>query len=251
MNIHWSFVAVLFFLGLPGVWLAIPRLMKLLLPNNTQQLVQRISKLALFQTLLMLFLLILAGSTLSNYTNLNAPLLTALLNGEPILTDVFKRLLPVFLSTLVGFVLFMILYYRVFDAYLDGETKQAMKRMRMALGLDGCMLFGGIVEELLARWGLMNLTAFFILLFTHQQSPYIILVAIVLNGLFLSIGQLPAYYAAGCRYGRRFLYALVTLNLSQAILFGLLFWHYGLLSAIASHMLFHLGWWLCDHKIQS
>lgn len=248
MNIHWSLVAVLFFMGLPGVWLAIPRFIRFLLPNNTQQLVQRISKLALFQTLLMLFLLIIAGSALSDYTNLNAPLLTALLNGESILTDVLDRLLPVFLSTLAGFVLFALLYYRVFGAYLDEETKQAMKRMRIALGLDGCMLFGGVVEELIARWGLMNLTAFFILLFTRQQSPYIILVAIILSGFFLSIGQLPAYYAAGCRYGRRFLYALIALNLGQAILFGLLFWHYGLLSAIASHMLFHLAWWIYDHK---
>ena len=246
MNINWPLVAILFFFSLPGICLTIPRLIRFLLPSNTSVLIHRVSKIAVIQTALMVFLLILAGTALSTYTQLDAPILKKILTQQLLFSDVQERLLDVFIYTVIGFLVYLVLYYKIILAYLDEKTIHVMKNMRAAIGLDGCMLFGGVVEELIARWGIMNLTAFFIFLFTQQLSPYLIGASMILSGLFLSIGQLPAYYAAGCHYGRRFVYALVSLNVCQALLFGMIFWHYGLLSAIISHMLFHLAWWLYD-----
>ncbi|WP_332247904.1 CPBP family glutamic-type intramembrane protease [Legionella tunisiensis] len=120
-----------------------------------------------------------------------------------------------------------------------------MRRIRAALHLDGCILYGGVVEEILGRWGLMNVIAF-LRSFCGAKSPVVMWSAIFLSGFVLAAGHMPAYLAAGCKAGRRFIYAMLLLNGWQAILFGWLFWQYGLLAAVVAHMIFHLGWYLYD-----
>lgn len=246
MQINWPLITVLFFLSLPGTFIAIPRLIYLLLPDNSEELRTRISRLAVAQTLLMVFLMSFAGAVLSLRTGLNAPVLDALLLGQPVLGVLQNLILPVLLYTLGGLLVFFVLYYAVVGSILDEATLEIMKKIRAALRPDGCILYGGVVEEVLARWGLMNVIAFFSILFSGRNTPLIIWGSIFLSGLFFAFGQLPAYLAAGCQPRRRFIYAVLLLNLWQALLFGWLFWQYGLLAAIIAHMLFHLGWSLYD-----
>ncbi|AHE66166.1 CPBP family intramembrane metalloprotease [Legionella oakridgensis] len=249
MTINWPLVIVLFVLAIPGVFIAIPRLINLLLSKNSAQIKKRLSGLAIGQTLLMVFVMSIAGSVLSVSTGLNASLLESLLRGESVVTAIQDGLLPVFLYTLGGLVIFFILYYGVVASFLDETTLKIMQTLRGSIGLDGCMLYGGVVEELLGRWGLMNLMAFFAILFSGQRGPLIFWSAILISGGMYTLGHIPAYLAAGCQPTHRFFYSLVLLQGWQAILFGLLFWHYGLLFAIIAHMLFHLGWWLYDKPI--
>lgn len=246
MQINWPLVIVLFCLALPGVLIAVPRLITLLLPDNSEHLKKRVSRLAVGQTLFMVFLMCFAGSVLSLRTGLNAPLLEALLQGKSVFENVQRMLLPVLLYTIGGLLVFFVFYYGVVGSILDEASLQVMRRIRAALRLDGCVLYGGVVEEIIGRWGLMNLVAFFAILFAGQKSPFIFWSAIFLSGMLLSLGQLPGYLAAGCQKSRRFIYSMLLLTMWQAILFGWLFWQYGLLAAIVAHMLFHLGWSLYD-----
>lgn len=246
MQIDWPLVTVLFCLSLPGVFIAVPRLINLLLPNNSDEMKKRVSSIAIAQTLVMVLLMSFAGSVLSLRTGLNAPLLDALLQGQSVLLLVKKMILPVLLYTLGGLVVFLLLYYGLVSKILDDATLQIMRKIRVILRLDGCMLYGGVVEEILARWGLMNLIAFFAFLFLGQKNDLVLWSTILFSGVLFALGQLPAYLAAGCKPGRRFIYIMLLLNLWQAILFGWLFWQYGLLAAMVAHMLFHLGWSLYD-----
>ena len=246
MHINWPLAIVVFFLSLPGVLIAIPRLINLLLTTSSDSLKKRIRRLAVGQTLLMVVLVSIAGSALSVYTGLGDPLLEALLKGGAIHTYLQEMLLPILLYTAGGLVVFFILYYRVVSVLLDSPSLHSMQNMRAALNTDGCVLYGGIVEEILARWGLMNVIAFFGMLYTGQKSASMIWTAIVLSSLIFTLSQFPAYIAAGCLSSRRFIYSLLLLNGWQALIFGLLFWRYGLLAAILAHMLFHLGWSLYD-----
>lgn len=246
MQINWPLIIVLFFLSLPGTLIAIPRLIHLLLPDNSEVLKARISRIAIGQTLLMVFLMSFAGAVLSLRTGLNAPVLEALLVGQPVLKALQNFILPVLLFTLGGLLVFFVLYYGIVGSILDEASLQKIRMIRAALRLDGCILYGGVVEEVLARWGLMNVIAFFSILFSGRNTPLVIWGSIFLSGLFFAFGQLPAYLAAGCLPSRRFIYAMILLSLWQAILFGWLFWQYGLLAAIIAHMLFHLGWAVYD-----
>ncbi|KTC87870.1 MULTISPECIES: CPBP family glutamic-type intramembrane protease [Legionella] len=246
MQINWPLVILVFCLSLPGTFIAIPRLIHLLLPNNSEELRARISRLAVVQTLIMVLLMSLAGAVLSLRTGLKAPILEALLLGQPALNAIQNLILPVFLYTLGGLFVFLILYYAVVESILDEQTLNTMRKIRSVLRPDGCILYGGVVEEVLARWGLMNVLVFFSILFLGRSTPILLWGSIFLSGLFFGFGQLPTYLAAGCQPSRRFIYVTLLLNLWQGILFGWLFWQYGLLAAIVSHMLFHLGWSLYD-----
>ncbi len=245
MQINWPLIIVLFCLSLPGVVIAVPRLIYLLLPENSEQLKKRLSKLAVAQTLLMVFLMCFAGAVLSVRTGLNATLLDSLLQGKSIRGDI-AGILPVFLYTVGGLVVFFILYYGVVGSILDEASLQIMRRIRAVLHLDGCILYGGVVEEILGRWGLMNVIAFFAIFFAGEKTPIVMWSTIVLSGLLLTAGHIPAYLAAGCQASRRFIYAMLLLHGWQAILFGWLFWQYGFIATVFAHMIFHLGWYLYD-----
>jgi Type II CAAX prenyl endopeptidase Rce1-like len=246
MQINWPLIIVLFCLSLPGVFITIPRIIQLLLPENSKELKQRITRIAIGQTLAMILLMSYAGTILSMRTGLNDPLLESLLQGQAGVETVQGMVLPVLACTIGGLIVFLVLYYGLVSSILDGHSLQIMRKIRAAIGLDGCILYGGVVEEILARWGLMNLIAFFAILFAGKKNPTIIWSTIIISGILYALGQLPIYLAAGCQPGRRLIYTIILLTVWQAIVFGWIFWQYGLLAAIIAHMLFHLGWGLYD-----
>ncbi len=248
MIINWPLVIVLFGLSFPGACIAMTRLIYFLLPNNTEELKKRMSRFAILQTLFMVFVMSLAGAVLSLRTGLHAPLLETLLQGKAGLGALSYILLPTFLYSLLSLIVFLGLYYGVVASILDEHSFRVMANLRRALGIDGCVLYGGVVEEVIARWGLMNLIAFFAMLFAKQHNEIIIWMAIVLSGLMFGVGQIPAYLAAGCLSTRRLVYSILILYLWPSLVFGYLFWQYGILSAILAHMLFHLGWSFYDNR---
>lgn len=246
MVINWALAIVLFGLCLPGIFLAIPRLIKLLLARNSAEMQKRISGYAMIQTVIMAGLMSFAGTVLSQKTGLTAPIFAALLQGKPVLSLLQSLLLPVFLTTIIGLGVFLFLYYGIMASILDNHSLNALRKMRAAFRLDGCILYGGVVEEVIARWGLMNVIAYFGLLLVGKITPVILVISLLLSGLLLNLGHIPAYLAAGCAGSRRFIYMVLLLGLWQAIAFGWLFIHYGLLAAILAHNLFHLGWYWYD-----
>lgn len=246
MTLNWPLIIVLFCLSIPGVAIAIKRLIYLLLPNNSEELKRRISRFAILQTLFIVLILSIAGTVLSPITSLRAPELEGLLQGTVGVSSLLSVLLPALLYAVGGLLVFYILYYGVIKRIIDAKSLEVMQKIRTSLGLDGCVLYGGVVEEIIARWGIMNLTTFFGLLFWKDYPSLIAWTSIFISGLIFGLGQLPAYIAAGCISSRRFLYSFIALSLYQSLLFGYLFWQYGLIAAILAHMLFHLGWAILD-----
>lgn len=248
MIINWPLIIVLFCLSIPGVYIAMTRLIYFLLSNNTEELKKRMSRFAILQTLLMVLVMSFAGAVLSVRTGLHAPLLEALLQGKAGLSSFQSIILPTFLYSLLGLFVFFGLYYGVVASILDEHSVQVMAKLRRILGTDGCVLYGGVVEEILARWGLMNLIVFFAMMFAIKHNDIVIWISIVLSGLLYGVGQIPAYLAAGCLSSRRLVYSIVLLYLWQSLVFGFIFWQYGLISSIFAHMLFHLGWACYDKQ---
>jgi hypothetical protein len=248
MTINWPLITVLFCFAIPGTLIAIKRLIYFLLPDNTAELKKRITRFAMIQTLTMVFIMSFCGAILADKTGLHAPILEALLEGKAGINALVPIILPTILYSMGGLIIFCILYYSLAKYTIDKPSLQIMTQMRLALGTDGCVLYGGVVEEIIGRWGLMNLATFFALIFTKQANPTVMWLSIVVSGLIFAVGQLPAYLAAGCTSSRQFIYSYVLLSLSQSLLFGFLFWQYGIICSILAHMLFHCGWALYDAK---
>lgn len=242
MVINWPLIVLLFGISLPGVLITMNRLVLFLLPQNTAEMKTKASRLVIFQTLFMVFAMSFTGAVLSVRTGLGDPVLIPLLQGKEVLAIFLANLWPTLLYTLVCFIIFCVLYYGLVRSILDEQSLVAMSKLRAALKIDGCILYGGIVEEVVARWGFMNLIAFFAFLFTKQMNAVLIAAAIVISGLMFAIGQIPVYIAAGCVSTRRLVYSLTVLSLCQSLFFGVIFWQYGLVYSILAHVLFHLFW---------
>lgn len=106
------------------------------------------------------------------------------------------------------------------------------------------VLYGGIVEEILLRWGLMTLLAWLLwrLFQRGQGTPraWIMWVAIVASALLFGAGHLPA---AAVLYGGLtppVIVRIVGLNSVLGIGFGWLFWRYSLEAAMLSHASWHV-----------
>ncbi|WP_058533640.1 CPBP family intramembrane metalloprotease [Legionella saoudiensis] len=242
MIIDWPLVVVLFCLSIPGVLIAIKRLIYFLLPENSEELKKRIGRFAIVQTLILVFILCLAGAILSQNTGLRATHLEDMLHGKTGISTLFPILLPAIGYALLSLVVFLCLYHLLAKRFIDEKSLQIMRNLRIALGLDGCILYGGVVEEIIGRWGIMNLATFFAIIFMQHTTNLIIWISILVSSLIFSAGQIPAYLAAGCSSSRSFIYSYTLLSMSQSIIFGYVFWQYGLVCSIISHMLFHLGW---------
>ncbi|MFT4060092.1 MAG: CPBP family intramembrane metalloprotease [Legionella sp.] len=251
MSINWPLIIVLFCLSIPGTLIAIKRLIYFLLPDNTEELKKRVCRFAMIQTLILILIMCFTGAIISTSTGLHAPILEALLVGKVGFSALIPILLPAVLFAILCLTIFCFLYYILAKRLIDEKSRVIMMKLRQALGIDGCILYGGVVEEIIGRWGILNLTTFFAVIFTKQLSPLILWTSIIISGLIFAMGQLPTYIAAGCTSNRWFIYFFIVLSMCQSIIFGYVFWQYGLICAIFAHMLFHLGWALVDDKLKS
>lgn len=248
MTINWVVVVVLFCIGLPGVFIAMPRAIRFLLADSPPAVKRRFSYIAVGQALIMLFVMCLAGEILSGGTGLQDRFLLSLIQGHATMASATALILPAFEGALVALILFAFLYYGLVVRILDAHSLDCMRNLGNALGVWGRAQYGGISEEIIARWGLMNVTAFFMLIFV-PPSHAVMWLANFASAIIFSVGLIPAYLAAGCVGSRRLVYSVVLLSVVQSLVFGYVFWQYGILCAVISHTLFHLGWSIFDKRL--
>jgi membrane protease YdiL (CAAX protease family) len=111
------------------------------------------------------------------------------------------------------------------------------------------LLYGGIVEELMLRWGIMTLLAWigWRVLQRGQGAPRPALVwtANILAALLFGIGHLPAL-AAMVALTPLIIFRTVLLNALGGVLFGWLFWRRNLETAMVAHAATHVGFFFVN-----
>ncbi|WAA09607.1 CPBP family intramembrane glutamic endopeptidase [Fervidibacillus albus] len=105
------------------------------------------------------------------------------------------------------------------------------------------ILYGGIVEEIMMRWGLMTLFVFFIwkLFFRRKSTPpkYAYIIAIVASAFFFSIGHYGAT-ATLTEMTPLVWIRMFILNGAGGIVFGWLYWKFQLETAMIAHIFTHI-----------
>ena len=191
-------------------------------------------------------LFVAAAATIGTFAapraNLHAPFFEALSSGAPLWPAIRPQLLPSVVLGSGGALIFVAAYYLLFRPRLDAGTVSCMEGLRNSIGIWGRVLYGGIVEEVVVRWGLMSLLVWLTSLLVGGAAPYVVWGSILVSGLLFGLGHAPGYLAVGCRRTPMLFATMIALNLWGSILFGWLFWQYGLLAAMVAHALFHLVW---------
>lgn len=251
---NWQLLLLLISVCIPGIILTVPRSLDRMMPRFGDQLAESrqlpsrsvLVLLSTLQSTLLIALFAALGVYAAPRVGLSAPFFEAIISGEPAWPAVKPQLLPTILASVIGAALFLLSYYGFFRPRMDPENVVCMETLRMDLGLLARLLYGGIAEEVLTRWGLLSGLVWLGLTVFGSISPALIWASIILTGILFGLGHLPSYLAAGCRRTPTLISAMVWLNLWASLIFGWLFWQYGLASAMLAHMLFHLLWFPFD-----
>jgi hypothetical protein len=167
--------------------------------------------------------------------------------GKP----VFSRLRPQILLALITGLVFSIVVVVLDAAFLPllGEDFQAIavEEADLLPQLVMGMLYGGITEEILLRWGFMSLLVWLGWLMFNRSSPRpsrgVVWTAIILSAILFGVAHLPAL-AALVPLTTMLVIRTVLLNAIGGILFGWLFWRYNLEVAMVSHAATHIGFFI-------
>jgi len=105
------------------------------------------------------------------------------------------------------------------------------------------LLYGGITEELLLRWGLMTLLAWgsWRILQKHRTHPpaRCFHAAILLSAVIFGAGHLPVAFFVVSEPNIALVTFVILANAAFGVIAGYLFWKRGLESAIVAHMITH------------
>ena len=106
------------------------------------------------------------------------------------------------------------------------------------------LLYGGISEEVLLRWGVMTGVAWLLWRFVQKARgavrPALVWTAIVASALLFAAGHLPvAHHLLGGLTRETFAWVIAA-NSSFGLVFGWLYWRRGLEAAMVAHALTHL-----------
>lgn len=236
---NWKLFHALWCAGLPGVlalvWAitqSVPAAQPLPAPLWVIGLVSAL------QNTLLLVLATFAGVRLAPRIGLAAPILSAWLSAQPVAGLIRLRFTPAVIGGVFGVVILWghsVLLPLGFGA---AETANAMP-------LAVRVLYGGVTEEILVRWGLMTVLAWlFWRVFAGEAgrlSPAAAWAAIVISAILFGIGHLPAAGALLGGLTTPLIVYIIAANAGFGLIAGYLYWRHGLDAAIFAHVFAHLG----------
>ena len=236
---RWRLGALLWLLGMPGVvavvWALVPPMAanQALLPLPLWAMVL----LSGLQTAVLLALAVMAGVWLAPRVGLRAPAAASWVAGTPIAPALRAQVMPGALGGVAGAAWLWALSLMAPAALQPSDPGSAVP-------LVVKLLYGGITEELLVRWGVMTLVlwAGWRVLQRGQGRPANALVAaaVLSSAMLFALGHLPAAQAMAGELTAPVVAFVLVGNAVFGLVAGWLFARHGLEAAIIAHMLAHL-----------
>ena len=169
---------------------------------------------------------------------LDAPAVRAWAERKPVLAALRPQLLPALIAG-AAIALVLILFWLVIAAMPVVAEKVAVLEMPLVTKL----LYGGIVEELLLRWGLMSFFAWAVWRIAGRPAAppvWCMWTAILFAAILFAAGHLPMLYLLVPQPPSALVLLVLAGNALPGIMFGWLFWRRGLEAAMIAHALAHL-----------
>ena len=197
-----------------------------------------ISLASLAQSAFLVALAVWSGVALAPRVGLHAPAFEAAVTARSIASAFRPQFLPgLLVGALAGAGLFAIGGYA-------SPAALAEVQQRFELPILARVLYGGITEELLLRWGLMTALVWLAwrLLQGRRGAPRAVYMwlAIVVSALLFGAGHLPAAAILIGELTGDVVLFVVGVNAAFGVLFGYLFWRYGLEAAMIAHVMAHV-----------
>jgi membrane protease YdiL (CAAX protease family) len=190
----------------------------------------------LAQSALLLALAVWAGVRLTPSVGLGAPAIEAAVAGRPVGPAFRPQVFPGLIAGVLGGI-------TLFAAFRYAPAVVADLQNRFAIPIVARVFYGGITEELLLRWGLMTALVWLAWRFLQQRRGPVragfVWLAMAVSSLMFAAGHLPAASFLLGTMDVAVVAFVIGVNTAFGLLFGYLFWRYGLESAMIAHSSAH------------
>ncbi|MFO7584719.1 MAG: CPBP family glutamic-type intramembrane protease [Anaerolineales bacterium] len=239
-------------LGLPGILSLIPMIigqMDGLPPELAEMPPALVVALSLINPLILLLISVVIGNLLASRVGLRSLVAEKVSHGTPIWPQLRPHI-PLAFGIGVLFAFVVLGLDQLMNPFADTElvTESATMASLLSQLLLG-LLYGGIVEELLLRWGVMSLLVWIgwrlIQRGQGQAHPALVWVAITLAAVLFGIGHLPAM-ANLVELTPLIVFRTILLNALGGMIFGWLYWRRSLEVAMVAHAAAHVGFFIVN-----
>jgi membrane protease YdiL (CAAX protease family) len=192
--------------------------------------------LILINPTIMLMISVIIGIVLFKKVNLKAPIIERIVGfankvnySSMLRSGVLGGIISGILLSLVGL---------LFNPILPNEFLQLGESIKPTLAAR--LLYGGLTEEILMRFGLMTLIVWIASKLFRSTKPIVYWAGITISSLLFALGHFPVAYQAVDNPSTGLLTYILLGNTIGGILFGWLYWKKGLESAFLAHIFAHI-----------
>jgi hypothetical protein len=197
----------------------------------------------LIQQAVILSVAVLVGVVLASRVGLSSPVAESAASGGDAVSALKTQIIPGIIGGLAGGIS-LVLIAAALKPFLPPEMLARLGEFGNILPLPTRLLYGGIIEELLLRWGLMTLLVWAVWrLFQkgrEQPKPAYFVGAIMISSVVFAIGHLPVAFMLFPEPTPALTLFVIIGNSSFGLIAGYLYWKKGLESAMISHALTHV-----------
>ena len=215
-------------------------------PAGTEvpQITPALKVLSLIQPAVLLSVAVLLGLVLAPNVGLSAPVAEAAAgSGQPLGRALQPQIVPGLIGGFAGGVA-IVLNWFLLKPFLPPQFVAKSAELNGLLPLPTRLLYGGITEELLLRWGFMTVLvwAAWRLFQRGRGEPQAIyfIAAIVVSAIVFGLGHLPLALMLVPDAGAALIFYVISSNFIFGAIAGYLYWKKGLESAILAHMMAHV-----------
>jgi hypothetical protein len=238
---------ILFCLGFAGVLsvllIDLSALAALIPAADVPPITPAIKILSLIQPTVLVGVAVLIGVALAPKVGLSAPAAEALAAGDRAMPALKPQVLPGVLGGVIG-ALAILLTHAVFKPLLTTETVARITRFGSLVPIPTRLLYGGLTEEVLIRWGVMTLLVWIIWRLFQKRlakpTHVCFVAAILVSSIVFGLGHLPIASVVLPQITLAVILFVIIANSAFGVVAGYLYWKYGLESAMIAHVLCHV-----------
>ena len=199
--------------------------------------------LSVMQTTVILSIAVLVGVALAHRVGLSSPAAEALASGRNVVAALKPQIVPGLIGGLAAGIAIP-LAWLFWKPFLSPTFVTRAERLNRFLPFPTRLLYGGITEELLLRWGVMTLLVWLAwrVFQKGKGKPRAasFVSAIIISSVVFGLGHLPLVRAMAVNFTVAIVGYIVVANGLFGLIAGYLYWKRGLEAAIIAHMLTHV-----------
>ena len=233
----------LFLLGLTGVFSLL--LVPIEIPAGTELpfSLSLLKVISLIQSSILLAIAVFIGTNLAPRVGLSIPLIKAIFAKTGIRSIFSQQIIFGVLGGVVAYTISTFLL-KISEPFLPPEYLALNQNPAKQIPMIFRILYGGICEELLIRWGLMTFIVWVqFKIFQKGEGklkPIFYWLGIIGAAVIFGIGHLPILFTLISQPSIFLIALVVALNMIVGVIAGWLYWRKGLEAAIFAHISYHI-----------